>query len=306
MKTLAVLIMTAGFTFSQNDTLSEAIKYYPLETGNYWEYAVHYSQFPYYDDSLFYSIEVTGDTLLSNNKVYKVITQKFIPDNGTIITFERIDTTTACTYRFTNDPIFAENEYLMDSLLADSGDYFAGSYWGNSMSPGIFSTQCTDEYEDTVLGYFTTIKEFVDESGIPAISYLFAKGLGYIHSSSCEFGCSTTNLRYAKIDSVEYGTHITAVDNSNLDQPANYFLYQNYPNPFNPATNIEYSIPHPGLVTLKVYDVLGNEIRTLENEEKTAGRYSISFNGNDLASGIYFYILRAGDFVQSRKMLLLK
>ncbi len=85
-----------------------------------------------------------------------------------------------------------------------------------------------------------------------------------------------------------------------------YELKQNYPNPFNPTTNINYSIPKSGFVTLKVYDVLGNEVTALVNEEKLAGRYNINFDGNKLASGIYLYVLRTGDFVQSRKMLLLK
>jgi ligand-binding sensor domain-containing protein len=93
---------------------------------------------------------------------------------------------------------------------------------------------------------------------------------------------------------------------NNFNKPDKYSLSQNYPNPFNPTTNIQFSIPHSGFVTLKVYDVLGNEIRTLVNEEKTAGTYNIEFDGSNLASGIYFYVLRAGDFVQSRKMLIVK
>ncbi len=86
----------------------------------------------------------------------------------------------------------------------------------------------------------------------------------------------------------------------------NYMLDQNYPNPFNPVTNVEFVIPRPGFVTLKVYDVLGNQIETLVNEEKTSGTYNIKFDGSSLASGIYFYVLRSGDFVQSKKMLLMK
>ncbi len=68
-----------------------------------------------------------------------------------------------------------------------------------------------------------------------------------------------------------------------------YALSQNYPNPFNPSTIINYQIPEDGLVTLKIYDVLGREIKTLVNEQKTTGRYEVKFNASTLASGVYIY-----------------
>jgi len=85
-----------------------------------------------------------------------------------------------------------------------------------------------------------------------------------------------------------------------------FTLYQNYPNPFNPATTISYSIPKDGLVTLKVYDLLGREIASLVNEHQTAGNYSMEFTARDLTSGIYFYTLTSGSFVDTRKLILLK
>jgi hypothetical protein len=85
-----------------------------------------------------------------------------------------------------------------------------------------------------------------------------------------------------------------------------FILYQNYPNPFNPSTKIKYSIPQSSNVILKVIDVLGNEIVTVVNEEKPAGDYHVEFSGDRLASGIYLYQLKAGDFIQSKKMILLK
>jgi hypothetical protein len=91
-------------------------------------------------------------------------------------------------------------------------------------------------------------------------------------------------------------------------------LSQNYPNPFNPTTKINYSIPSVNLrqaqsdiqVTLKVYDVLGNEVATLVNEQKPSGTYEIEFNGTELPSGIYFYQLKAGTYIETRKMILIK
>jgi hypothetical protein len=88
--------------------------------------------------------------------------------------------------------------------------------------------------------------------------------------------------------------------------PEKFSLKQNYPNPFNPSATISYSISELSFVTLKVYDVLGNEIKTLVNEEKVVGNYEVEFNATRLPSGIYFYQLSAGSFIQTKKMIMLK
>ena len=88
--------------------------------------------------------------------------------------------------------------------------------------------------------------------------------------------------------------------------PSNYFLKQNYPNPFNPSTKISYSIPAISFITLKVYDLLGNEVATLVNEEKPSGTYEVEFSAIGLTSGIYFYKLTAGNFSETKKMILMK
>ncbi len=85
-----------------------------------------------------------------------------------------------------------------------------------------------------------------------------------------------------------------------------YSLSQNYPNPFNPSTQIKFSIKESGLVSLKVYDMLGREVATIVNKELSAGNYSYSFNASGLASGIYLYRLETGSFIQTNKMMLLK
>jgi hypothetical protein len=89
-------------------------------------------------------------------------------------------------------------------------------------------------------------------------------------------------------------------------QPTEFKLEQNYPNPFNPSTSIQYAIGSRQFVQLKVYDVLGNEIATLVNEEKPAGMYNVHFSRNNLSSGVYFYQLKAGEFVEAKKMILIK
>ncbi len=87
---------------------------------------------------------------------------------------------------------------------------------------------------------------------------------------------------------------------------SSFSLSQNYPNPFNPTTNIEFRISNPEVVKLSVFDILGREVAVLMNERKDAGAHKVKFDGANLASGVYFYRLRAGDFVQTRRLLLLK
>jgi hypothetical protein len=88
--------------------------------------------------------------------------------------------------------------------------------------------------------------------------------------------------------------------------PVSFSLEQNYPNPFNPTTTISYQIPELSFVTIKIFDVLGSEIATLINEEKPIGSYEVEFNASELTSGIYFYRLKAGDFIVTKKMVLMK
>ena len=88
--------------------------------------------------------------------------------------------------------------------------------------------------------------------------------------------------------------------------PTEFALMQNYPNPFNPTTTITYHLPKASNVKLKVYDIIGNEIATLVDEEESAGVYEINFNHNKLASGVYLYKLQAGGFTETRKMILMR
>ena len=88
--------------------------------------------------------------------------------------------------------------------------------------------------------------------------------------------------------------------------PDKFELQQNFPNPFNPSTLIQYQVPENIFFRLKVYDSLGKEISTIVNEQKNPGNYSFDFNGKELSSGVYFYVLEAGDFISMKKMILIK
>ena len=107
----------------------------------------------------------------------------------------------------------------------------------------------------------------------------------------------------------------TSVENDGVGSPSEFLLFQNYPNPFNPSTKIKFTISQSpllggdgrgGVVTLKVYEILGNQVATLVNKELPAGEYEVEFNAKNLSSGMYFYSLRTGSFTQTKKMLLLK
>jgi CubicO group peptidase (beta-lactamase class C family) len=104
----------------------------------------------------------------------------------------------------------------------------------------------------------------------------------------------------------EYADSIVLSVKKEEDIPSKYFLHQNYPNPFNPSTRIKYSVPKESDVSLIVYNMLGEKVAMLVNEYKRVGNYEVEFDAPNLASGIYLYILKAGDFAETKKMVLMK
>ncbi len=99
-------------------------------------------------------------------------------------------------------------------------------------------------------------------------------------------------------------TTITDVEDFNI--PFQFSLEQNYPNPFNPSTTIEYTIPESGIVTLKIYDVLGKEVATLVNGQNDAGKHKVEFDATGFNSGVYFYRIENGSSIETKKLVLLK
>ncbi len=112
---------------------------------------------------------------------------------------------------------------------------------------------------------------------------------------------------YFLVDDIAYaGTATGVAEQPQSAKPAVFALDQNYPNPFNPTTTIKYELPKTSMVKLSVFDLLGREVATLVNERKDAGAYQVRFDGSALPSGIYFYRIVAGDFVQTRRLALVK
>ncbi len=144
----------------------------------------------------------------------------------------------------------------------------------------------------------------------PNVATNWASTQGYPVPENLRY--SNTSLQHAGDDGKALGDlnwfpeQITGVEQIHNNVPMNYALSQNYPNPFNPSTQIEYSIPQSGYVTIKVYNLLGQEIATLVNQEQRAGSYKVDFDATKLASGVYMYQLHAGNFSLTKKMILMK
>jgi hypothetical protein len=130
------------------------------------------------------------------------------------------------------------------------------------------------------------------------------KSYNYVDNSTKQNGNYYYRLKQINNDGTYKYYYLNNV--VNIDIPLAYTLNQNYPNPFNPSTTISYEIPTASKVMIKIYNTLGDEIATLVNENKEAGRYSVVFNASSYVSGVYLYKIQAGNFVQTKKMILLK
>ena len=204
--------------------------------------------------------------------------------------------------------VYDEDSIAVSAVIkTKSGIAEAYIYWTADTSLGFNSAQMQILNGDTAIGY---IPQQID--GTEIFYYLSA--------------ASNSGRTVAKPLVAPEGFYNFIVENSVTNiaenyQPAKFYLYQNYPNPFNPSTKIKFTVTRDDKretrnVTLKVYDVLGNEVATLINEELPAGEYEVEFstiggsasggNANNITSGVYFYQLKAGSYIETRKMLLLR
>jgi hypothetical protein len=207
---------------------------------------------------------------------------------------------------------YAEYSYHADGAasitLDKSGNVYVTGSAGTSSSNVAY---LTIKYDNDGNGKWVAKYDGPGYNGYDISSSVFVDNSGYVYITGSSPGVLSGN----DIATIKYIQPPNDVDNDSGGQPAKFELFQNYPNPFNPSTTIRYSIPsnvkgQTSNVILKVYDVLGNEIATLVNEEKPAGSYEVKFSPESSikhqASGIYFYQLRTGDFIQTKKMLLIK
>ena len=285
--------------------------YFPLGIGDYWQYVVHSndSEAPFTRDSSAYSLEVLGDTTMPNGSDYRKILYKPIyPSGDSSLDFERLDPMRASVYKY--DTAGPSDEVQIDSLMSQPGDTSRClSDIPNSVFPSSFYTSiCSSTMSETVFGMAMSVKEFSGSNSIlTSFTRYLASGLGIWNASyGYDFGSTGITMAYARINGVAYGSRITLTVVSNPKIPVDFGLSQNYPNPFNPTTNIGYRIADVGLVTLKVYNVLGQRVATLVNKVEQPGSYEMQFDGSNLASGVYFYRLDSGNHSKTMKCLLLK
>src|SRR5574338_572365 len=224
------------------------------------------------------------------------------------------------------------------STTAHSGSFAArmdiADYNGAPMFPVLSTTFPINQQYSTLTGYYQ-FHPTISEAVLMVLSYYFkdgatvASGQLDIESASASYTDINleTNLNNIQPDSVTLQFQIISnsvtdpgigsfalIDQLSFSQttsveqtdqnPVEFSLQQNYPNPFNPITTIQYSVPSASVVQLKIYDILGNEVAELVNEEQANGTYRAEFEATNLSSGTYFYQIRTGSFVETKKMLL--
>lgn len=236
-----------------------------------------------------------------------------IPEDGYLPTFYKADGTSTLRWRDADVLTLTDNEVLSDINfnISPMGEMPLNGF---AEIMGIVRTQNGDPVSDAYV-------HVLDAEG-KVVSYCFTNREGNYHASGLTPGYYSVavdnyGFEYEEDENVYAGTDgtstadfsmvdgsITDVDNETIINEFN--LHQNYPNPFNPSTTIKFSIMENAKVELKVYDIIGREIKTLINGELNAGSHSIQFDASNLPSGMYIYEVRSGNFLQSRKMLLLK
>ena len=188
--------------------------------------------------------------------------------------------------------------------------FYVFNTWENApLGSGRLFTAEDDSMESNMLKYWINFANSGNPNGQGLVNWPQYNSTTdtYLEINATPDG-SLSGVRTAKCDFWDQAVgYVTEVSDKTDTKHVSYFsLSQNYPNPFNPNTTISYAIPENGFVSIKIYDLLGNEVKTLVNGYKEAGMHSINFEGGRLASGIYFYRMQAGNFVKTKKFILMK
>ena len=282
----------------------EEYGWFPLAIGNLWAYNQYWFDDGWPEPPIVTFagtkyMEVKKDTII-NNKKYFVLENDYISfEIFPPRMFLRVDSSTGFIYRFWQE---LDDEYIFHNLNPELGDtiffppYPSNPYYilDNEQPINYFGI---DTYERRYWEY------------LPCSCYhTLIKGFGLARTYFNEFGGSESTLKGCIIGGVLYGdtTYVVDVEKDPNPIPTEFKLEQNFPNPFNPSTKISWQSPVSGWQTLKIFDVLGKEVAKLVDEYRDAGNYDIEFKATQLPSGIYFYQLKVGNFIETRKMLLLK
>jgi hypothetical protein len=298
--------------FAQVDT-TYLKEFWPLGLGDTWQY--YTSNWGYPDTSNPLQVFVK-DTVLQNGMHYAV---KGMLPNFASPEYDRIDAILrvqwggpcdTCTQIFNSCGGTAPTEISIYHL----GDT-VGSIWRNCINwngflgiplirySGIRLYPVFGKMRESMVfqfGYY----DYQSKDTVFATEDILVRGIGLFRRAYFERG-DYEQLSGAIVNGITYGK-VVSVNEPTETIPRKINLYQNYPNPFNPTTIINYSLIQTCFVTLKIYDVLGNEIITLLNAEKSAGFYKVKFDASKFPSGIYFYQLKTNSILITKKMLLLR
>ncbi|HWA07361.1 MAG TPA: T9SS type A sorting domain-containing protein [Ignavibacteria bacterium] len=251
--------------------------------------------------------ERIADTLRINTIVY----YKFVNTYDTSVSYYRVDTSSGILYRYVYSGCYNPNhEIAVDSLKSLQGDNF--------IAPCISLTiNCTDTSLQNLFGVTFRKKKFDQSNYITSYSRSYLYGIGsYINTFNVNAGGhsygESSILKGCIINGITYGNlSITGSITINSNYPFEFYLSQNYPNPFNPQTKIKFAVPsnvkrEASNVKLVIYDLLGREVATLVNEELKPGTYEADWDASNYSNGVYFYKIISGDFVEAKKMVLMK
>ena len=294
----------------------ELLAYYPLAVGNKWIYYylfVHWNSIGYQD---IFVREAQSSEVKPNGKEYFKISEKYVQMGFESIVYERIDSIEGKVYRY-NESCPNSEEFIED-LVMDVGDstYAARfAYCYQHPPTELLSEQHFNNWNNWGIEGNRRNYRYVE---LVTADYFLSTniGLDYFRLDD-DNGWKEFALKGMLKNGIVYGdTTLTDVADEN-ELPKEFSLSQNYPNPFNPVTTIKYTIPNVISTegrnlkaSLKVYDILGKEVATLVNEYKPAGSYEVNFSAIgkafNISSGVYFYQLKAGDYFETKKMLLIK
>ncbi|MBM2846015.1 MAG: hypothetical protein HW407_1327 [Bacteroidetes bacterium] len=260
---------------------AEAQGLYPLHAGNLWQY----SAWP----NSYVTTMVIGDTVLSNGRTYVTLSGGFgglLRQEGTRV-FQWFDYANAerVIYDFagrTGDTV-ATAAVLGDTVDVIVLDYGMADMFGRTLNTWRFLEQS----RHTSMYILRTV---VDSIGVSTVQAEVGDFFG---------------LRGAIIDGVQYGI-INEIYEADHQIPGEFVLHQNYPNPFNPTTTVEFQLPHSAFVSLIVFNALGREVTRLLDTDLEAGTHRLLFEAGDFASGVYYYRLTAGHFVDTKRFIFLR
>lgn len=305
----AFLLVFTSNLFSQSSN-----EYLPLKIGNRWYYNTSQSD-PTQWGQFRVRVTITDTVHIGNLKFY-IYNLNVVKISGTAITFAsgmflfgnvsypiRYDTTTLNISFNYNPCVYSPNEQMADSLNARLNDDVYHNCHGSVLY------KCIDTSSGTKVFYKPTLPP-------PSLGRTYKKGVGLI-SSSYYYPAPIVSYNETLIgwvvDGIAFGdtSSLVGLNVLNSNVPDKFSLSQNYPNPFNPSTKIRFEIPsvtstEMSQVQIKVYNVQGKEVSTLVNESLQPGSYEIIFDAENYPSGTYFYILQAGDYTETRKMVLIK